>query len=137
MNQKNNGLIAAFVKKTEIVGFLTQLYDNYAISPIKVFVYDIQDNPEEYLTTFKVFNKAKALNEIKHATIVHVKHGCVFSINALNKLIEQKKQDDTVDNLNVQLNWDEYSDQLMMIKYGKLNITPIKKIETKDLIFKN
>ena len=136
MNQKHNGLIAAFVKKKDIIGFLTMLYDNYAISPAKVFIYDIKGNDDEYLATFKVLNKARALSEIHHSTIVHVKNGCIFSINALNKLIESNKGNEDIDNQSYQVKWEDYNGMLMMIKYGNLAISPIQKIETKDIIFK-
>lgn len=63
---------------------------------------------------------------------MHVKNNCIFSINALNRLIE-------LENLNIdekpyneiEINWDEYKDKLIIITNGNLNIYNISKIEDK------
>ena len=57
----------------------------------KVHIYSIDSNKYEYIVTFKTYDKEKYLKNIKKSTVLHLKNGCLFSINALNKLIEKRK----------------------------------------------
>jgi hypothetical protein len=63
---------------------------------------------------------------------MHVKNNCIFSINALNRLIELENLniDETPYN-EIEINWDEYKDKLIIITNGNLNIYNISKIEDK------
>ena len=67
---------------------------------------------------------------------MHVKNGCLFSINALNALIDKEKKDES-DNKEYQLNWDDYKNKLLVITNGELQIKDIDKIEDKSVFFKS
>ena len=90
----NGIIIGTFVKKNKILSFLEVLMMVYKIKLDKVFVYKIDTNKFEYLVTFKTFDKDRFIKNLPNATVMHVKNGCLFSINALNKLIDTYKDND-------------------------------------------
>jgi hypothetical protein len=66
---------------------------------------------------------------------MHVKNGCLFSINALNKLIEKENEGSSLPNNEFLLDWDKYKDKLIIITNGELAISDISKIEDKTTFF--
>ena len=131
---KNGIIIGTFVKKNKILSFLETLRTLYGIRLYKVFVYEIDTNQYEYLVTFKTFDKDKFIKKIRNATVMHVKNGCLFSINALNKLIDQEKGDD-VPNNEYLIDWDKYKDKLIVLTNGELSVSNLNKIEDKSVFF--
>ena len=83
----NGIIIGTFVKKNKILSFLETLKHGFKVNLDKVFIYSIDTNKYEYLVTFKTYNKERFIKNLSNATVMHVKNGCLFSINALNKLI--------------------------------------------------
>ena len=130
----NGIIIGTFVRKNKILSFLETLRAGYGIKLDKVFVYTIDTNQLEYLVTFKTFDKDKFIKKINNATVMHVKNGCLFSINALNKLIEQEKGNDKPNNEYV-VDWDKYKDSLIILTGGELSISKLTKIEDKSVFF--
>jgi hypothetical protein len=65
---------------------------------------------------------------------MHVKNGCLFSINALNKLIDQEK-DSLQPNNEYVVDWNKYKDKLIIVTNGELSISNLTKIEDKSLFF--
>ena len=131
----NGIIIGTFVKKNKILSFLESLRSGYGIKLDKVFVYDIDTNQYEYLVTFKTFDKDKFIKKISNATVMHVKNGCLFSINALNKLIDKEKGEDMPNNEYL-IDWDKYKDSLIILTNGELSISKLTKIEDKSVFFK-
>lgn len=129
-------LIGTFVKKYKILSFLEFLKNKLSLDLEKVFVYVISDNKDEYLVTFKSTKNQRFRYNIYDSTIMHVKNSCLFSINALNALIDKEKEDES-DNKEYQLNWDNYKNKLLVITNGELQIKDIDKIEDKSVFFKS
>ena len=130
----NGIIIGTFVKKNRILSFLEMLRSEYKIKLDKVFIYSIDTNQAEYLVTFKTFDKDKFIKKINNATVMHVKNGCLFSINALNKLIEKEKEDDKPNNEYL-IDWDSYKDKLIILTNGELSVSNLTKIEDKSVFF--
>ena len=130
----NGVIIGTFVKKNKILSFLELLRTGYGIKLDKVFIYDIDTNQFEYLVTFKTFNKDRFIKKINNATVMHVKNGCLFSINALNRLIDQEKDDDAPNNEYV-VDWEKYKDKLIILTGGELSVSKLTKIEDKSIFF--
>lgn len=128
-------IIGTFVKKNRILSFIENIKNDFKINLEKIFIYSIDTNPREYLVTFKTFDKEKFIKNLNNATVMHVKNGCLFSINALNKLIEQEKDSSEPNNEYV-LDWDKYKDKLIIVTNGELTISNLIKIEDKSLFFK-
>ena len=130
----NGIIIGTFVKKNKILSFLETLRTGYGIKLNKVFVYNIDTNQAEYLVTFKTFDKDKFIKKISNATVMHVKNGCLFSINALNRLIEKEKGED-VPNNEYLVDWEKYKDKLIILTGGELSISKLSKIEDRSVFF--
>ena len=130
----NGIIIGTFVKKNKILSFLETLRTGYGVKLDKVFVYDIDTNQSEYLVTFKTFDKDKFIKKINNATVMHVKNGCLFSINALNRLIEKEKGEE-VPNKEYLVDWEKYKDKLIILTGGELSISKLSKIEDKSVFF--
>jgi hypothetical protein len=130
----NGIIIGTFVKKNRILSFLETLRTEYKIRLEKVFIYSIDTNQAEYLVSFKTFDKDRFIKKISNATVMHVKNGCLFSINALNKLIEKEKDDDKPNNEYL-IDWNLYKDKLIILTNGELSVSNLTKIEDKSVFF--
>ena len=131
---KNGIIIGTFVKKNKIMSFLELLRAKFGIKLDRVFIYEIDTNKFEYLVTFKTFDKDKFIKKISNATVMHVKNGCLFSINALNRLIDQEKGNDEPNNEYI-VDWEKYKDCLIILTGGELSISKLTKIEDKSVFF--
>ena len=130
----NGIIIGTFVRKNKILSFLESLRSDYGIKLEKVFVYEIDTNQSEYLVTFKTFDKDRFIKKITNATVMHVKNGCLFSINALNRLIDKEKGEN-VPNNEYLVDWNKYKDNLIILTGGELSISKLTKIEDKSVFF--
>ena len=128
-------IIGTFVRKNKILSFVETLKNDFNIKLDKVFIYSIDTNPREYLVTFKTFDKEKFIKNLSNATVMHVKNGCLFSINALNKLIERDNEGSDKPNNEYIVYWDKYKDKLVIITNGELSISNLTKIDDKTLFF--
>lgn len=129
---KKGVIIGTFVSKNKILSFLEELKTRFYINYEKIYVYSISSNDKEYLVTFKTYDKDKFIKKLSNSTIMHVKNNCIFSINALNKLIELNYDFEKEKPYNeVEINWDEYKDSLIIITNGELKISKLSKIEDK------
>ena len=128
-------IIGTFVKKNKILSFIETLKNEFGIKLEKLFVYSIDTNKREYLVTFKTFDKERFIKNLGNATVMHVKNGCLFSINALNKLIEKDNEGSELPNNEFVVDWDKYKDKLIIITNGELSISNLTKIEDKSLFF--
>lgn len=132
---KNGIIIGTFVKKNKILSFLETLKYGFKINLDKVFVYSIDSNKYEYLVTFKTYDKEKFIKNLNNTTVMHVKNGCLFSINALNKLIEKENSDSDKPNNEYVIDWDKYKDKLIIQTNGELSLSNLSKIEDFSVFF--
>jgi hypothetical protein len=128
-------IIGTFVKKNRILSFIETLKNSFGIKLDKLFIYSIDTNKREYLITFKTFDKERFIKNLENATVMHVKNGCLFSINALNKLIERDNEGSDLPNNEFVVDWDKYKNKLIIITNGELSISNLSKIEDKSLFF--
>ena len=136
MSIKKGVIIGTFVAKNRVLSFLEMLKYKFGVKFEKTFVYEIDTNNKEYLVTFKTYDKDKFINKLSGSTILHVKNGCLFSINALNRLIEMEHDiTDEKPYNEIEIDWDFYKDKLIIITNGNLNINGLSKIEDKCSFF--
>ena len=129
-------IIGTFVNKNKILSFLEELKTKFYVKIDKVFVYNIESNEKEYLVTFKTFDKDRFIKYLQNSTVMHVKNNCIFSINALNKLIEQELTTGDEKPYNeIEVDWNLYKDKLIILTNGILNIANISKIDDKCSFF--
>lgn len=131
----NGIIIGTFVKKNKILSFLETLKHGFKVNLYKVFVYSIDTNKYEYLVTFKTYDKERFIKNLSNATVMHVKNGCLFSINALNKLIEKENSDSDKPNNEYLIDWDKYKDKLIIQTNGELSLSNLSKIEDFSIFF--
>lgn len=131
----NGIIIGTFVKKNKILSFLETLKHGFKVNLDKVFIYSIDTNKYEYLVTFKTYNKERFIKNLSNATVMHVKNGCLFSINALNKLIEKENSDSNKPNNEYLIDWDKYKDKLIIQTNGELSLSNLSKIEDFSIFF--
>ena len=131
----NGIIIGTFVKKNKILSFLETLKHGFKVNLDKVFIYSIDTNKYEYLVTFKTYDKERFIKNLSNATVMHVKNGCLFSINALNKLIEKENSDSDKPNNEYLIDWDKYKDKLIIQTNGKLSLSNLSKIEDFSIFF--
>lgn len=132
---KKEVILGNFVKKNKILSYLEYIHNEFFIQYKNLFVYNIENNVDEYFVTFKIESeKRNTYKNIKGCTIFHFKQGCVFSINALNQLIDtlnpniEYKKD-------FQLDWENYSNKLIILVNDEYQIKNIDKIEDKSIFF--
>jgi hypothetical protein len=131
----NGIIIGTFVKKYKILSFLETLKHGFKVNLDKVFVYSIDTNKFEYLVTFKTYDKERFIKNLSNATVMHVKNGCLFSINALNKLIEKENSDSDKPNNEYLIDWDKYKNKLIIQTNGELSLSNLSKIEDFSIFF--
>lgn len=131
--QNSNVLLATFMPKNTTEWFLRFLKNKFNIKKENVYIYEIESNDFEYVITYN-FKKDRHIN-FKHyfenATPVNLKNGCIFSINALNKLIEIDSglEKGNVDYQTYKIDWKKYKNKLLLLsKNNDLIIHNIKKI---------
>jgi hypothetical protein len=131
--QNSNVLLATFMPKNTTEWFLRFLKNKFNIKKENVYIYEIENNDFEYVITYN-FKKDRHIN-FKHyfenATPVNLKNGCIFSINALNKLIEIDSglEKGNVDYQTYKIDWKKYKNKLLLLsKNNDLIIHNIKKI---------
>jgi hypothetical protein len=132
MNKKP--LLAAFIFPERLDWFLDYLEEKFNIPRDKVFVFKLLDDESKVMVTFKFINKTDKKVNFRRlfpdAIQIHKRGTCIYTINALNKLIEETT-DMELGNINyksVKINWDTYQDKLIIKKNGKLFLYNIKRI---------
>jgi hypothetical protein len=134
METTNNKKVLAgfFIKKNKILTFLEKIKNKCKTDINKVFVYEIDGNNQEYLVTFKT-RRDKMVDFEEKATTLHVKNGCLFSINALNTIIDNEKIKTNTPNSEVTIDWEKYRGLLILLSKKALSVKKITKIDDKSL----
>lgn len=127
-------LLASFIFPERIDWFLSYLEAKFGITKDKVFCYKNLDDESKVIITFKlVIPDGKRLN-LKNlfpsAVPIHKKGTALYTINALNKLIDEKVGDNSgnIDYKSYKLNWEEYQDKIILINEKELRIFNISRL---------
>lgn len=126
-------LIGLFARKNKILAELEYIKNKFNIKFEDIFVYEVENDDNEYLITFKSKDK-NDVNELKSSVVFHVKNKCLFSINALNKLISENSKDANIPNKEIKINWDKYENKLMVVDKEELSIRKLTKLDNKCLL---
>ena len=100
--------------------FLTYLEKRFRLDRERIFVYDNVDDPLKKIVTYKVFLKDGKKIDLKsifpRTIIIHKKGECLYTINALNRLIEEENdlESGNVEHRNYELDWDKYQNKLVL-----------------------
>ena len=129
MTLKKEVLIGTFVNKHKILSFIEKVKNLTKMNTDKIYVFIIEGNSNEYLVTFKSYSNKGLINKLYNSTVLHVKNGCLFSINALNELIKEEKCDTIQNHKDYLIDWSKFKNKLMIMTSGKLRLYNISKIE--------
>ena len=127
-------LLASFIFPERLDWFLGYLENKFDIPRDKVFVYKNLDDESKLIVTFKFKLKdGKKVNFkalFPSAILIHKKGNAIYTINALNKLIESICEGNigNIDYKTVKINWDDYQNNLILSNNGELAIFNIEKV---------
>lgn len=127
-------LLASFIFNERLDWFLSYLEKKFSITKDKVFAFKNLDDESKLIITFKFTlkeSKKVDFNSIFPNTIlIHKKGNAIYTINALNKLIEST-QGDNIGNINyksVVIDWSNYQNKLILTNNSQLVIFNIEKV---------
>jgi hypothetical protein len=127
-------LLASFMGTKDIDIFFKKLKDKYNIQKTKVFVFEHVDDPTKLIVTFKLVIKNNIRFNIKkdlpNSILIHKRGTAIYTINALNKLIENTHPE-TLGNINyssVKIDWSKFQNKLLTFYNDELKICDIKRI---------
>jgi hypothetical protein len=127
-------LIASFIFPERIEWFLNYLEVKFNIEKSKIFCYKNLDDDSKVIITFKItVPNGERLNFkdlFPNAVIIHKKGNSLYTINALNKLIDEKYPESkgNTDHKNVKIDWAEYQDKMITLNGETLSILNISRL---------
>lgn len=125
-------LLASFIFPERIEWFLDYLKTKFNVD--KVFCYKNLDDESKDILTFRLtINTEQPLNLknlFPNAIVIHKKGDALYTINALNKLIEEIHPESigNIDNKSITINWSEYQNKFILINNEKLCIFNINRV---------
>jgi hypothetical protein len=125
-------LLASFIFPERVEWFLDYLKTKFNVD--KVFCYKNLDDESKDILTFRLtINTEQPLNLknlFPNAIVIHKKGDALYTINALNKLIEEIHPESmgNIDNKSITINWSEYQNKFILINNEKLCIFNINRV---------
>jgi len=127
-------LLASFIFPDRLEWFQKFLYDKFKINKNKLFVYRNLDDESKLIVTFKLTLLEGERIDLKKTfpnTIpIHKKGEAIYTINALNKLIEMESKFSlgNINHENYEIDWNKYQNQIILIANENLIIYNIERI---------
>ena len=127
-------LLASFIFPERLDWFIDYLNTKFQINRGKVFCYENLEDISKVIVTFKLVIPAGKHLDLKNlfpnAIIIHKRGNALYTINALNKLIEELAADSlgNVDHKSITIDWSEYQNKLILVDNKELVIHPIKRV---------
>jgi hypothetical protein len=126
-------ILASFVFPERLETFLNYLQKRFKLDRERIFIYDNIDDPIKKIVTYKVFLKDGKKIDLKsifpRTIIIHKKGECLYTINALNRLIEEENglESGNVEHKNYELDWEKYQNKLVLTTSEGLVFNDIKR----------
>jgi hypothetical protein len=127
-------LLASFIFPERLEWFLGYLEEKFNIPRNRVFIFENLDDESKLIVTFKLIRKNGKKINLKNLfpqTIpIHKKGTAIYTINALNKLIEKETGLDK-GNINYKahkIDWDNYQNRLILTNGDDLTLFRIKQV---------
>jgi len=127
-------LLASFINQAKIDWFIGYLDKKFKITKEKVFCYKNLDDDEKSIVTFKLTIPNGEFIDLRKifpsALTIHKRGNALYTLNALNKVIEQQVGDSigNIDYRSISINWDEYQNKMILINNGELSILNIERV---------
>jgi len=130
--------LISFVFNDKVEGFKKYLFKRFKIIEPKIFTYLISGDEDKKIVTFRIYlNDGKKI-DIKSffptTIIVHKRGECFYTINALNKLIEQEigGEKGNINYKEHKIDWDKYQGKILITKSDELIIMDIRRNFSKE-----
>jgi len=130
----NTLILASFIFPERLDIYLDYLKKKFGIDRDKVMVFGNIDEPLKIIVTFRlVLRDGKRIDfrrDLPTTIRIHKRGNCLYTINALNKIIE-RDFNLTPGNVNYKsysIDWDKYQDKMVLIVGGNLKEYEIKRI---------
>jgi hypothetical protein len=127
-------LLASFIFPERVEWFLGYLETRFAITKDKVFCYKNLDDESKVIMTFKLIipegQRINLKDLFPSAVPIHKKGNALYTINALNKLIDETygAPQGNTDYKSVKINWDEYQNKIILLNGKELGIFSIERV---------
>lgn len=127
-------LLASFIFQERVEWFLSYLEAKFGITKDKVFCYNNLDDESKVILTFKLVVDTEIRLNLKDlfpsGIQIHKKGNALYSINALNKLIDETIGNEVgnIDYKSIVIDWDKYQNKMILINGGKLSILNILRV---------
>jgi len=129
--QQKTLLLASFVKEDWLEGFLNKIRKKFGVKKETVFFFKLEDGG--YVLTYKIRvdmeNKIDIKKELPKTIQIHKKGNTIFTINALNRLIEKESGlQGNVNHKEYQIDWSKYDNKIILLKGDTLEINTIERV---------
>lgn len=131
---KKTVLLASFIFPERVDWFLNYLEAKFDIKKDQVFCYKNLDDESKVIMTFRITKEEDKPLNLKElfpsAILIHKKGNALYTINALNKLIEDQHPESVgnIDNKNIKIDWEQYQDKLILINNKELTFFNISRV---------
>ena len=124
-------LLATFLKADYLDNFLNKIKKKFNIKKENVFFFRLENN--DLLLTYKLHldidNKIDIKKELPKTIQIHKKNDTIFTINALNKLIElESGLGGNVNYKEYKVDWEKFKNKIILLKGDNLEISNIERI---------
>ncbi len=127
-------LLASFIFPERVDWFIKYLNDRFNITKDKIFCYKALEDESKLIITFKLTIKEGEYLNLKeifpNALIIHKKGSALYTINALNILINTLNPESigNINNKSIVINWEEYQDKLILSNINHLTFLSISRV---------
>jgi hypothetical protein len=131
---KKTLLLASFIFPERVDWFLNYLETKFDIKKDQVFCYKNLDDESKVIMTFRITKEEDKPLNLKElfpsAILIHKKGNALYTINALNKIIEDLYPESVgnIDNKNIKIDWSEYQDKLILLNSKELTFFNITRV---------
>lgn len=131
---KKTLLLASFIFPERVDWFLNYLEAKFDIKKDQVFCYKNLDDESKVIMTFRISKEEDKPLNLKElfpsAILIHKKGNALYTINALNKIIEDLHPESVgnIDNKNIKIDWSEYQDKLILVNNKELTFFNISRV---------
>jgi len=129
--QKKTILLATFLTKDYLDKFLYKIYKKFGVKKKSVFLFETESG--DLILTYRLFleigQKINIRQELPKTVQVHKKGTTFFTINSLNKLIEQEFNllEGNIDHSQYEIDWSRFEDCMISLKDNQLEILKLNK----------
>ena len=133
-NIKKPSLVGTFVLKKHYERLTKKLNDKFNVLSKNIFIHNIKEEKDRYFITYKIsldYEERKLFRKsIKNTFPIHKKSTCYFTINGLNKLIENvhKLESGNVNYKDYKIEWVKYEGKLIMSKEKQTYIITLDRV---------